>query len=89
MDKESEEIVIDPDLPYASVEDPHYRCGWHLDTKQGHRCGADTTLILIGATVESGMFYIPICTECSAEALINNAGSVAHRYGESPADFNS
>lgn len=89
MDDTKTEFEIDPDLPYASVEDPPYRCGWHLDSKQGHRCGAGTTLILIGAAVDSGMFYIPICSECSAEALINNSGSVAHRYGESPADFNS
>jgi hypothetical protein len=90
--KEEETTVdfeIDPDLPYASAEDPPYRCGWHLDAKQGHRCGNDTTLILIGASVESGMFFIPICSGCAAEAVLNNSGTVAHRYGDAPSDFDT
>jgi hypothetical protein len=88
-DKEETTFEVDPDLPYASLEDAPYRCGWHLDSKQGHRCGNDTTLILLGATIESGMMYIPICSECAAEAVVNNSGTIAHRYGEAPSDFNA
>lgn len=76
-----------PDLPYASLDDPPYNCGWHLDSKKGFRCGAETTLILIGASVNSGMFYIPICNSCAADAMISNRGSVAHRYGDAPSDY--
>lgn len=72
-------------LPYSSLDDPPYHCGWHLDSKKGFRCGNPTTLILIGAESSPHMFYIPICPTCVPDAM--NKGMLAHRYGEHPDDL--
>lgn len=84
---DNEDFEVDPDLPFTALEDPPYRCGWHLDSKKGFRCGAPATWILLGATEESGLMYFPICPSCTAEAVIEGKGNIAHRYGEVPGDL--
>lgn len=74
-------------LPHVGDADPPLPCSYHPKEKEGTRCGAPTIQIMVGGGLE-GMWYLPICPDCAAEATIEGTHFIfAHRFGAMPEDM--